>query len=329
MIKSQPQDNISSIPIQGPSEEILARNRAKFRDFIDFLGGVICDESKGFRATCPACHRDTLHATPTPSRRVSVYCHYCGANAPRRVCVAAGFDIPAPDPNDVDHDQIKETWNYWRYHLWTEPLEGTVAQTYLLKRGIDISSFDAGTFRHLQCCARANYDKRIRRIPAMVGWSYSKYGGDTYKPATIHATYLRPDGSDKIPVLYPKKTYGPKSGAVIFFAPDAARASPQQYWWVVGEGIETVLSYMAIKRLQGERRVAGICALNGAGLQYLSLPKFVRRVIVAGDNDANGSGQKFSGVAYWRFAKEGRQARYALPERTGQDWNDVLKEVMS
>jgi hypothetical protein len=82
---------------------------------------------------------------------------------------------------------------------------------------------------------------------------------------------------------------------------------------------------MEIKRRQGERRVAGISALNGAGLQYLSLPKFVRRVIVAADNDTNGTGQKFSSIAYWRFAREGRFARYALPAGVGKDWNDVLR----
>ena|ERR1700722_6080933 len=62
-----------------------------------------------------------------------------------------------------------------------------------------------------------------------------------------------------------------------------------------------------------------------AGLQYLSLPKFVRRVIVAADNNANGTGQKFSSIAYWRFLKEGRFARYALPAGVGKDWNDVLR----
>jgi hypothetical protein len=318
-----PEQVVSQDPIHNIPEEIIAQRSAKFRAFVAFLGGVIREEGRGFRAECPACKRDTLHVSPTPENRVGVYCHYCGPSAPRRVLRQNGFDIPAPPPRVINHDAIGQTWAQWRSQ-GARPLVGTLADTYLRSRAIDIRSFERGTFRHLQC-GWGRYEKRV--APVMIGWSYSLFGGDTYKPTTIHVTYLRNDGSGKADVPVPKRTIGPSSGAVIFFVPDAARGKweREQYWWIVGEGIETVLSYMEIKRRQGERRVAGISALNGAGLQYLSLPKFVRRVIVAADNDANGTGQKFSGIAYWRFLKEGRFARYALPAGAGKDWNDVLR----
>jgi len=101
-------------PIRGIPEEIIAKNRAKFHAFVEFLGGVIREEGRGFRATCPACNRDTLHVRPTPNNRIAIRCHYCGGSAPRRVLRENGFDIPAPGPVVIDHAEIKQTWDRWR-----------------------------------------------------------------------------------------------------------------------------------------------------------------------------------------------------------------------
>jgi hypothetical protein len=61
-------------------------------------------------------------------------------------------------------------------------------------------------WRHLQC-GYGWYDKRFV-CPAMIGWTYSLFGGEMYKPAAVHVTFLRRDGSGKADVPVPKRTFG-------------------------------------------------------------------------------------------------------------------------
>ena len=216
-------------PIHGIPEEILARRSAKFHEFVDFLGGVIREEGRGWRATCPACNRDTLHVSPTPDNRIGIRCHYCGGSAPRRVLKENGFDIPAPAPRPINHTEIEYWRRYWRSQ-GARPIEGTPAESYLASRAIHIKSFEDGTFHHLQFVPRAPFEHVI--ATAMVAWTYSTFGGDTYKPATVHVTYLRYDGLGKILVPDPRRTFGAFGSGIIFFVPDAARdrREREQYW---------------------------------------------------------------------------------------------------
>ena len=312
---------VSQEPIHGIPEEILARNRTKFYAMVDFLGGVIREEGRGFRATCPACNRDTLHVRRTPDGRVSVYCRYCGGSEPRRVLKENGFDIPAPGPVVIDHGEIKQTWDRWRSQ-GVRPIEGTPADTYLASRAIDIRAFKAGTFRHLQC-GYGWYDKRFV-CPAMIGWTYSLFGGETYKPAAVHVTFLRRDGSGKADVPVPKRTFGPTSGAAVYFKPPDIK-HPEDCEWVIAEGVETTLSAMLLFQERG-RGLAGIAALSAVGVQYLQLPRSIKRVIIAADNDDNkdGIGERVARALRYRLWSQGKIVSIAVPPKPGQDWNDVL-----
>jgi hypothetical protein len=47
-------------------------------------------------------------------------------------------------------------------------------------------------------------------------------------------------------------------------------------------------------------------------------------VIVAGDNDSHGAGQRTAAVAAVRFQAEGRKVMVSIPPEPDTDWNDIL-----
>jgi putative DNA primase/helicase len=87
---------------------------------------------------------------------------------------------------------------------------------------------------------------------------------------------------------------------------------------IVGEGIESTLSAMQLFGLPGW---AALCA---PGIEALELPSEIRRVVIAGDNDANHVGQRAALSAQERWANEGRSIRILLPPKTNTDFNDLL-----
>jgi len=85
----------------------------------------------------------------------------------------------------------------------------------------------------------------------------------------------------------------------------------------VAEGIETAL---AAAQLFG---IPTWSALDAGGVERFEPPAEVERLIVFGDNDVNGAGQR---AAYALAARlSGRlKIEVKIPEKPGTDWNDVL-----
>src|ERR1700733_8323510 len=71
---------------------------------------------------------------------------------------------------------------------------------------------------------------------------------------------------------------------------------------------------------------AGIAALSAVGVQYLQLPRSIKRVIIAADNDDNkdGIGERVAKALRYRLWLQGKIVSIAVPPKPGQDWNDVL-----
>jgi putative DNA primase/helicase len=125
----------------------------------------------------------------------------------------------------------------------------------------------------------------------------------------LHAIYLDETNSRKGNFNPPKLTFGPVAGGAIHLA----EADPNN-WLVIGEGVETVLSAMQISGLPGW------AALGTAGVQNLVLPDWVKRVIIAADNDAHGAGQRAAYAAADRFIAEDRRVRVSIPPKEDTDW---------
>lgn len=57
------------------------------------------------------------------------------------------------------------------------------------------------------------------------------------------------------------------------------------------------------------------------------LPERIRSVLITGNNDVNGRGQRAAETLGQRLAAEERQVRIAIPDTPGTDFNDVLNAL--
>jgi putative DNA primase/helicase len=130
------------------------------------------------------------------------------------------------------------------------------------------------------------------------------------KPSTIHRTYLTADGK-KAPVDKHRKLYSSavKGSAIRLTAPAKTLG--------ISEGIETAL---AAARLFEVPTWAAICADM---LAQFEPPTTVKRLIVFGDHDAHGKGQRAAFALASRLV--GRiQVEVKIPEKPDTDWNNAL-----
>jgi putative DNA primase/helicase len=130
----------------------------------------------------------------------------------------------------------------------------------------------------------------------------------------IHRTYLNADGSGKAAVTPDKATLGPVGGGAVRLG--APRAG---VWLAVGEGIETALS---ITEATG---MPAWAALSATGLTKVIMPTAEQMILICGDNDKNGVGQRAAHALVERLVAEGRRVRLALPRQPDTDFNDVLR----
>jgi len=129
----------------------------------------------------------------------------------------------------------------------------------------------------------------------------------------IHCTYLKDDGTGKAEVERAKAMFGPVGGGAVRFG----MPQPGQ-WFATAEGIETALTVAV------SCRMPVWAALSATGIEKLILPPDATHVVIAGDNDANGTGQEAAHKAAKRFLREGRSAKIALPPIPDTDFNTMI-----
>jgi putative DNA primase/helicase len=127
-------------------------------------------------------------------------------------------------------------------------------------------------------------------------------------------TYLATDGSQKATFTKPRLFLGLASGGGVWLGDVSNNGE-----LVVGEGLESTLSYMQLHNLPG-----GVSALSASGIANLILPREARFIVIAADNDKNQVGWRASVAAARRWGGEMRRARIDMPPVPGTDWNDVL-----
>jgi hypothetical protein len=116
----------------------------------------------------------------------------------------------------------------------------------------------------------------------------------------------------KADVPTPKKAYGKIGGAGVILGPigDAV---------VVGEGIETALS---ASRMIG---LPAVATLGAGNMRELIVPAHIRRVVIAGDRDPKGVGERAARDLGERLAARGVDASIALPPEPFKDFNDCAQ----
>lgn len=191
-------------------------------------------------------------------------------------------------------------WNYCR------PVENTLGEKYLKSRGIYIKGLDNIKFHPSIMCKEIN-----KFIPALVFYVSSKPQGLL---AAIHRVYLDENGN-KAALEDPKLALGSIKGNGIWFG------SPCERLHVI-EGPENALS---IKSMGFEFCV---CTVNATNFANLTIPSFVKTVVLCPDPDAAGKANAIKAIRY--YAQQKKEVKVTFPPsrklENGKlaDWNDIL-----
>jgi hypothetical protein len=158
----------------------------------------------------------------------------------------------------------------------SQPIAGTIAETYLRQRRIAVFH-DLASLRFHPCCYyRPDDHGPTQTWPAMIAAVTDLAGAIT----GAHRTWLALDGSDKAPINTQRKAMGNLLGhAVRFGRPTEIMA--------VGEGIETMLS---LKSALPHMPMAA--ALSASHLGAFLFPPSLRRLYIACDKDPAGDGAR-------------------------------------
>lgn len=158
-----------------------------------------------------------------------------------------------------------------RLFAMSQPLAGTLAETYLRGRGITLLHGTGNLRFHPRCYYKPD-DGPTEAWPAMIAAVTDLTGRIT----GVHRTWLSPDGSDKAPVDTPRKAMGDLLGS-------AVRISEPGSVMAAGEGIETTLSLRQVVP-----SMAMAPALSASHLAAILFPLRLRRLYIVRDNDPAG-----------------------------------------
>jgi hypothetical protein len=158
--------------------------------------------------------------------------------------------------------------------LWamSQPLLGTIAETYLRRRCITALLGNGALRFHPRCYYRPYADAPTQTWPALIAAVTDLAGTIT----GAHRTWLDPSGHDKAPVDTPRRAMGHLLGHAVRFgvADDVMGA---------GEGIETMLSLRSVLPT-----MPMAAALSANHLAVILFPATLRRLYVARDRDPAG-----------------------------------------
>jgi hypothetical protein len=266
-------------------------------------------EGRGWRTECPVHHGYSLNLADGRDGTLLVKC-WAGCSFEEIFEELRRLDLGDDDWSDRevgDHRGDSSKHTEWALRIWDRAADARRSPIvrWLVSRGIIIAPPLSMRWARL-----VKHPTGVC-LPAMI----AKVVNVDDEFVAVHRTFLLPDGSDKAAVdkKQQRMSLGPVTGGAVRLAPfDPERAL------IVGEGIESTLSLMQLRRLPGW------AALSVPGLKSLVLPRAVERVLVAVDHDRNGAGEAAAREAGRRWLAEGREVRLAIPRRFG-DWNDVLR----
>lgn len=218
---------------------------------------------------------------------------------PRPAHAFDGDDTPAPrGSRKAAH----------RLFAASQTIGGTLAETYLRRRGIVDVRAERWLRFHPSCWYRANRDDAPGTPPAFPALIAAVTDNDGMVTG-VHRTWLNSATRDKAPVATPRRAMGDLLGYGVRFGTGGPVMA-------AGEGIETMLSLK-----MPLRPLPMIAALSGAHLAAIAWPKPIRRLYVVRDAD-------LAGDAAWSTLRERGKSDgievHPLIAPTGADMNDAL-----
>jgi putative DNA primase/helicase len=286
------------------------------------LGGpLVADAHGNFLCRCPA------HNDQNPSLSVRDYngkaLVHCFAGcrqidviaALQRLGLLSGSPEPgARTPAPVQHPgPSSDPFKMWRKASPLPPVivaaplvSGSLVETYLRNRGLESPS-DAP----LRYAPSLWHWPSRSRHPAMVAL-VTRHDGE---PVTSHATFLSDDGRKAAiepPRLFPSGAS--PAGAGVWF--DGLGSKREL---IIAEGIESALSAAKLNDA-----LAAVATLSTHGMRNLILPLAMRLTVrIFADHDRAGHGLAAARDLYRRLHSEGREVVITMPNRVGDDANDI------
>lgn len=283
--------------------------------------GVAAEYLRNKHGPCPICGGKDRYRFDDKEGRGTWYCSHCGsgdgfgllmaaygwnfAEAAKEVERVIGI-VPA-GPIEQDRTEAEKLEALRVVWAQARPVsKGDPVWTYLNARtGLEIVPND---IRFHAALRYVNDDGEfLGTFPAMLALMRYPDG----KAASIHRTYLTGDGR-KADVPKPKKIMAGKP-----LKTTAIQLSSPSEYLGIAEGIETAL------RASIQFSVPIWAAANAELLNAWVPPAGVKRVLIAGDNDASFTGQAVAYGLARRLVKEGYAVEVRIPDETGKDWADV------
>ncbi len=203
-----------------------------------------------------------------------------------------GQEPPAPQ-DDSRQEVATEIWQA------TEPIEDTLASTYLECRGLQ-----PPWPTWLRYHGALKHGPTGLRFPALVAGVTNGDG----KFIAIHRTYLKLDGRNKAAVSAPKM-------ALSSLQDGAVRLGRAGKVLGLAEGIETALSAQQLFELP-------VWAVLGSRFDRVAIPAGVIEVQIFADNGA--PGQEAAAKARDTLTKAGKRVAIRRPPEGVGDWNNAL-----
>src|SRR3546814_36046 len=189
------------------------------------------------------------------------------------------LSLPRPDPDPEPKPRPSSApagspESARRLFAMSQPITGTVVETYLRNRGITALHGTGALRFHPRCYYRPDKHSPTETWPAMIA-SVTDHGG---RITGAHRTWLSPDGGGKARIDTPRRAMGDLLGHAVRFgqAHDVMTA---------GEGIETILSLRMVLP-----HLPAAAAPSAAHLSAILFPATLRRLYIARDDDPAGDG---------------------------------------
>ncbi len=209
-----------------------------------------------------------------------------------------GSSLPIPPKSPTIDKPSANALRLWKQAL---PISGSMAESYLRHRHIDIASSE------LRYLARTPFGPKghVRFLPAMLAAVRTDTG-----IIAIQRTFLEARTAKQANFKNPKRALGtPGIGTVRLFPPRNGILG-------LAEGSESALSATILKD------IPCWATLGNERFGIVTIPESVRELYLFVDNDAGGDLAEKK--AREHFAMPGRSIYRLSPPNPGDDWNDEL-----
>jgi hypothetical protein len=278
-------------------------------------GGITKVNGRLYRVRCPA-HGGgdrNLAIADGDAALPLVQCHSRGCDRGsilRLICVAADLEPTGhamPMAGTVARHKV-DMATMDRVLSRCLPIGGTLAETYLASRGLDLPP-GGGALKYLPPSAKYIWPTLVSIITDFV----------TGEPINLQFTYLAQDGGGKAPLpKHEQRRFlaGHRvKGGVVRLSDDADVCLRLG----LSEGTESALAIQTSFRRAGRSEIVW-AAVNAGNMARLPVVPGIEALVVYADKDTGGAGQKAAQELASRWAKAGRDVYIALPA-TG-DWNE-------